>query len=439
VDSHTPAPFIILAFTAYAALLALAWLARMRYRTLAALLLASAALLTAAYVWLGGAKGRVQAPALAAQAIAALYAQPWPADAPDLARLIASLHGLRDVEDEAAARFAYTRFTERNIAGEPPLAFKTVGEGLRWIHSLPAHNDKSAEWREIDEIRRKAISRLIEVRFADTSGGWPPSLDKGYALRPGSRLVAPGIWAVDTRPTGGTVTLQYAVQVRNLGAGRVSEAHVTYRETRLAEPAESPRARGAAQRLFCPVHATDLDPGEIGYSRCTLETLPLDTPQAARQLEHLAQLRAGAIALEPMPGGSFQYALAIAPPAEPLPAARVREYTDTKTADAVRVHDRAFLRERVREWLIALGVLGAGYVIPGLRRGPIGIIGTLILGAAGTVASFACTFIYFKAQRMDPGWLPVISFFVSLFYGAVFVGGLLLASLALHQERNARA
>jgi hypothetical protein len=435
-------PFIDLAVIAYGSLLALTIAARPRYRTLAGLLLVSAAALGASYGWLGGAKERSQAPALASQAIEALHAQPWPTAPSDLARLVASFRALRDRTDEAAARFAYARAIERSIADEPPLAFSTVGQGLAWIRSLPPHNEQSSEWREIERIRQQAISRLIDVRFADTSDGWPASLDKPYGLRPGSRLVAPGVWAVDSGVSGRLVILQYALQIRNRGQGRIVQADVDYREALPSEPEPSSasphtRDRGAGRlRIYCSVHVVDLDAGASSYSKCAVESSPLDTPEAARQLEHLAQLREGAITLEPMTGGSFEYTLAHAPQAEPLDRARADDFAQARQLDASRIRDQGRLRGRIREWLIALAVLGIGYALPGIRRRPIGIIGTVALAVLGAVTAVASTFAYFRAQGMDAGWLPVISSFVSLFYEVVFVGGLLLANLVLHQ-RNA--
>ncbi len=431
--------FVNFALLAYTGVLALTRFARLHYRTLAALLLACTAALAAAYGWLGGAPGRVQAPGIRSEAIAALLAQPWPGSPGDLARLVSSFHALADTPDEAAARFTYTRDIERGIVGEPPLGFATVAQGLAWVRALPAHNDKSSEWRQIDAIRQRAVSRLLAVRFADTSGGWPESLAGVHALKPGSRLVDPGVWAADQGASGRMTNLQYALEVRNLGAGRISEVHITYREVGAApaEAGDEPRPRSVARpRLFCVVHATDLDPGATAYSKCGLETLALNTPQAARQLEHLAQLRSGALTLEPMTAGAFDYAPARAPPAEPLPAARAVQFAAAKQSDAERLHEFAVLRESAREWLIALAVLGAGFALPGIRRRPIGLTGVALLAVLGAAASLAATYFYFRAQGMDRGWIPVISSFVSLFYAGVFLGGILLANLALLQQRG---
>lgn len=437
-----------LAFIAYAALLALTILVRPRYRTLAGLLLATAAVLGVTSVWLGNAKEHARAPTLARQAIDALHAQPWPATPQDLARLVASFRALGDKADESAVRFAYARSIERSIAGEPPLTFTTVDEALAWIRALPPHNDKSPEWREVEQVRQRAISTLIDVHFADTSGGWPPSLDKAYALRPGSRLVAPGVWAVDSDPSGRLVTLQYALQARNLGQGRIVQALINYRERALPEqlePPTPPRAPGAGTRdprtheaarlrTFCTVHITNLDPGESSYSKCAIQTSALDTPQAARQLEHVAQLREGAIALDPMPGGSFQYTLTDPPQAEPFSSAHAVEFTEEKKNDAARIRNQRLLNTEVNGWLIVVAVFGAGFALPGIRRRPIGIIGTLVLAVVGAIAVFVCGIFAFTAQGMDKGWVPVISFFVALFCDAVLLGGVLLANLALRMS-----
>ncbi len=432
-------PFVSLVATAYGALLALARFARLRYRTVAALLLACAAALAAGYGWLGSARERVTAPRIRDGAIMALLKQPWPVSTGDLARLVSSFHALADSPDEAAARFGYTREVERGIVGQPPLTFATVADGLSWVRALPAHNDKSSEWREIDATRQQAVSKLLAVRFADTSGGWPQSLEKVYALKPGSRLVDPGVWAVEPGTGSRMTNLQYALEVRNVGEGRIAQAHITYREVLAAseDAAAAPRLRGVPRlRLYCAVHVQDLAPGSAAYNKCSVETQGLSTPQAARQLEHLAQLRSGAVALEPMPGGAFEYGPATAPPAEPLPEARAQEFAAARQADADYLHAQIVLRERLREWLIALAVLGAGFVIPGIRRRPIGLAGVAMLAAVGAVATLAVTCFYFKAQGMEKGWIPVIAFFVSIFYECVFLGGILLGNLVLWQHRR---
>ncbi|MBS0379988.1 MAG: hypothetical protein JSS29_16025 [Proteobacteria bacterium] len=430
-------PFVSLVVVAFGALLALARFARLRYRTLAALLLACAAVLAAAYGWLGSAHERVTAPVIRDKAITALLAQPWPGSTGDLARLVSSFHALNDAPDEVAARFTYTRNVERRIVDQPPLAFARVADGLSWVRSLPAHNDKSPEWREIDTIRQQAVNKLLAVRFADTSGGWPESLGTVFDLKPGSKLVDPGVWAVDPGPGSRMTHLQYALEVRNLGEGRIAQAHVTYREVWAEGDDATPPPRGAPRlRLYCGVHVQDLAPGSVAYNKCSVETLGLATPQAVRQLEHLAQLRSGALVLEPMTGGALQYDPATAPDAEPLPAARAGEFAAARKSDADYLHAQTVLRESLREWLIALAVLGAGFAIPGIRRQPIGLTGLAILAAVGAVASLAATSFFFKLQGMETGWIPVIASFVSLFYESVFLGGILLGNLALWQHRR---
>jgi hypothetical protein len=425
-----------LAFIAYAALFALTSLARLRYRTLAGLLLVAAGALAATFAWLGNAKAHLRAPIIAKQAIAALHAQPWPASAQDLARLVASFRALGDVDDESAARFAYARAVEREIAGDPPLAFKSVDEGLAWIQSLPPHNRKFPEWREVEEIRQRVISRIIEVRFADTSAGWPSNLENAYALKPGSRLIARGLWAANPDPSDRLISLQYALQVRNLGQGKIIQADVNYREKL---PPDADSGRGAARpRTFCSVHIVNLDAGESSYSKCSVQTFSLDTPQAARQLEHLDQLRAGAVVLEPMLGGSFKYTLTDPPQAEPFSNARAVEFAEQKTSDAARVRTQGRVRQQMGEWLIVLAVLGAGFALPGIRRRPIGLLGTFVLAVAGAAAILTYTSLAFTSQGMEKGWVPVIAFFVSLFYDAVLVGGVLLANLALQQRTTRR-